>query len=199
MPTVQDVMTRDVRSVGRSDALGRVRDLVRSEHIGMVPVLEGSGEVAGVVTASDLVAGGVSRVDVADVMSTDVVTVPPDLSLTDAAQQMVDRRVHHLVVTDEGKMVGVVSSFDLIEALAARAKRAVAPASPIGMHAVVGDRIVIRGHAVGGKDRRGIITGVRGADGAPPYTVQWLDDPHDEPHSVIFFPGTDADLEHHDG
>jgi hypothetical protein len=26
--------------------------------------------------------------------------------------------------------------------------------------------------------------------------VQWLDDPHDEPHEVLFFPGPDADIEH---
>jgi len=59
------------------------------------------------------------------------------------------------------------------------------------MDANVGDRIVVRGHQVGDGDRRGEIVEVHGADGAPPYVVRWSDG-----HQGLFFPGSDATVEH---
>lgn len=60
------------------------------------------------------------------------------------------------------------------------------------MQARVGDRIVIRGHRVGQPLRDGEVLEVRGSDGGPPYIVRWEDDGHE----TLFFPGSDADVEH---
>lgn len=60
------------------------------------------------------------------------------------------------------------------------------------MQARVGDRIVIRGHRVGRPIRDGEVLEVRGPDGGPPYVVRW----EDNGHETIFFPGSDADVEH---
>ena len=60
------------------------------------------------------------------------------------------------------------------------------------MKARVGDRIVIRGHHVGEPIRDGEILEVRGPDGGPPYIVRW----EDTGHETLFFPGSDADVEH---
>jgi amino acid transporter len=64
------------------------------------------------------------------------------------------------------------------------------------MKAEVGDKLVIRGHAIGMKERHATIVEVRGADGAPPYVVHWDDELTDEPHDHLFYPGPDADVEH---
>jgi hypothetical protein len=64
------------------------------------------------------------------------------------------------------------------------------------MKASVGDKLAIRGHAVGTVERRATIVEVRGADGGPPYVIRWDDDPHDVPQEHLFFPGSDADVEH---
>ena len=60
------------------------------------------------------------------------------------------------------------------------------------MHASVGDRIIIRGHRIQEPDRDCEILEVRGSDGGPPYLVRW----DDSGHETLFFPGTDAELEH---
>jgi hypothetical protein len=60
------------------------------------------------------------------------------------------------------------------------------------MHASVGDRIVIKGHHLGEPDRDGEVIGVHGPDGTPPFTVRWGDDGHES----LFFPGSDASLQH---
>jgi hypothetical protein len=61
------------------------------------------------------------------------------------------------------------------------------------MQAAVGDRIIIKGHRVGEPDRDGRILEVRGADGGPPYLVQWEEDGHEG----LFFPGIDAEIHHY--
>jgi hypothetical protein len=60
------------------------------------------------------------------------------------------------------------------------------------MRATAGDRIIVKGHRVGEPDRDAKILEVRGADGEPPYLVEWDDDGH---HG-LYFPGPDAVVEH---
>ena len=59
------------------------------------------------------------------------------------------------------------------------------------MHARVGDRLVVEGVHVGVARRVGLITGVRHADGTPPYEVRWLDDGH----VSVVHPGPESHLE----
>ena len=60
------------------------------------------------------------------------------------------------------------------------------------MHATIGDRIVIHGHRIGQPDRDAEVLEVRGEDGEPPYVVRW----GDSGHEALFFPGSDASIEH---
>lgn len=62
------------------------------------------------------------------------------------------------------------------------------------MKASVGDRIVVRGHQIGERERHGEILEVRGPDGAPPYLIRWSDDGHE----ALVFPGSDVTIEHVD-
>ncbi|MFG1699060.1 DUF1918 domain-containing protein [Nonomuraea sp. NPDC049309] len=55
------------------------------------------------------------------------------------------------------------------------------------MFATVGDRLLVHGNTVGEFDRGGVITEVRGPDGAPPYVVAF-----DDGHTGIVIPGPDA-------
>ena len=61
------------------------------------------------------------------------------------------------------------------------------------MKAEVGDKLTIRGHTVGQKERHATIVEVHGEDGAPPYVVHWDDDRGEADH--LFFPGSDADID----
>ena len=58
------------------------------------------------------------RLRVRDVMICDVVTVPPDLPVTKAAQLLIERRIHRLPVVDGEKLVGIVSSLDFTRIVA---------------------------------------------------------------------------------
>lgn len=58
------------------------------------------------------------------------------------------------------------------------------------MQASVGDRLHVRGNAVGQPDRSGEIIEVRGSEGGPPYVVRF-----DDGHTGLVFPGPDAVVE----
>ncbi|MCA2218994.1 DUF1918 domain-containing protein [Jidongwangia harbinensis] len=59
------------------------------------------------------------------------------------------------------------------------------------MFAHIGDRLVVEGTHLGDVRRVGIITAVTHTDGAPPYTVRWLDDGR----TSLIFPGPAARVE----
>ena len=59
------------------------------------------------------------------------------------------------------------------------------------MKANVGDELVVKGLHIGDPERKGVIAEVHGANGAPPYLVQWSDG-----HESSFFPASDTVVEH---
>ena len=60
------------------------------------------------------------------------------------------------------------------------------------MQAHIGDRIVIKGHRVDEPVRDCEVIEVHGPDWGPPYLVRWSDSGHE----TLFFPGSDAAIEH---
>lgn len=61
------------------------------------------------------------------------------------------------------------------------------------MRAAVGDRLIIKSHHIGEPDKGAQILAVQGPDGEPPFRVRWEDDGHE----ALFFPGSDAVVEHY--
>ena len=61
-----------------------------------------------------------------------------------------------------------------------------------GLHAVVGDRLIVRRVHVGEPVRDAEILEVRGEDGSPPFVVRWSDTGHE----AYVFPGPDAHVQH---
>jgi signal-transduction protein with cAMP-binding, CBS, and nucleotidyltransferase domain len=194
MRHVSDVMSSKVHTVKLGQSVGLVRDMMLDGNIHGIPVIDKDGSVAGIVTSSDLVEELPPDLGVAAVMSEKVVSVGPDATLVDAARAMLDGRIHHLMVLDGDQVAGIVSSFDLLRELAGEVEAQQSSTVAGRRTAQPGDLIVIRSHKVGFSERAGRIVEARGADGGPPYLVQWHDDPHDEPHEVLFFPGSDAEI-----
>jgi len=119
---VRDVMTPANR-VTTVTADVSVRELIgtmfRERHTGY-PV-EGNGEVVGLVTLED--ARAVNEVErdaytVGDVMTTELVTVTPELDVMDALNELQDNPVGRLVVTDaDGEFRGLLTRSDVMTAL----------------------------------------------------------------------------------
>ena len=111
---IADLMVKNVTTVGPHDALSTARDKMHKKRIGALPVVGPDGEALGIVTATDLVEETQAE-RVEDVMTVGVWQVPAYNEVSVAARVMRKHKIHHVVVTHEKKVVGILSSFDLLK------------------------------------------------------------------------------------
>ena len=111
---VSDLMTSSVITVTRHQTLDHARDLMERHGIHAVPVVSQDHEAVGVLSSADLIGDLAGETLIGQVMTREVYTVPSYSGLHIAARMMRNHRIHHLIVTHEKKVVGIVSSFDLL-------------------------------------------------------------------------------------
>lgn len=112
--SVRDIMALDVIVAKPSDVLGGVREIMDAHNIHCLPIVDDEDQLVGLITSSDLMPGFSSKIPVSRIMSTKVYTLTPDADVVTAAQMMRQYRIHHVAVTDGNKVVGVLSSLDLL-------------------------------------------------------------------------------------
>ena len=125
MDTVRDVLARKGSHVWSVEPGTTVLDtlkLLAEKDIGAVLVCEASRPV-GVFSERDyarqVILKGKSSKDtpVREVMTGKVVFVAPDRTVEDCMAIMTDRRIRHLPVLEEGKLIGLVSIGDVVKAI----------------------------------------------------------------------------------
>jgi CBS domain-containing protein len=141
---ISQLMTEAAVTDSPDDTLAEASAKMRGEQTGSLLIMEGD-RLMGIVTERDVlrtVAEGQDpkSVSLTDVMTTDVVTITPDTQLKEAAEIMFQKWFRHLpVVTEEGKVVGIVSLRDLL-ALVAEGMQEPATLQALTGHKLVRDR-----------------------------------------------------------
>jgi CBS domain-containing protein len=111
----------DVFAVREDDDIGVAVALLNDKNIGAVVVRDASEGVVGILSERDVVRQlGVNGPEalgmrVKDCMTPDPFTCSPEASVDDLMAQMTEKRVRHLPVTAQGKVVGVVSIGDVVK------------------------------------------------------------------------------------
>lgn len=116
---VRDAMTESVLSVGPAHTLRQVARLMADRKVGAAVVMDPAADGPGILTERDLllaVAAGqdVETVTAMDHLTPDAVTATPDWPLDKAAAAMLAGGFRHLVVSDQGEIVGVLSVRDVV-------------------------------------------------------------------------------------
>lgn len=97
-----------------------IREL-HDRRVGALVVMDGSGELLGVVSERDVVrelarrGAEALRDKVAAIMTRDVITAGPDETIDQCLGRMTDRRIRHLPVVEDERLVGLVSIGDLVK------------------------------------------------------------------------------------
>ena len=128
---VMDRMRRSPVSVNRSDTLHHALRTLETWKIRHLPVVEGD-RLVGIVSDRDLKKAApspfdrdtaeefvrfTSAVTVKEVMSKEVVTTSPHCPIEEAAALMFEKRIGALPVVQEGRLVGIITETDVLEAL----------------------------------------------------------------------------------
>ena len=175
MQLIAALMTGEVITVGPTDDVDAARALMQTNDVNAVPVVTEEGRVEGILTTTDLLYEPDDLSSVDAVMSGPVLTATSDVEVATAAALLRDHGIHHLVVVGtEGKLAGILSSWDLLGALAAEV-RALTASGVVRPAVQEGDQLYERPLA-GGPERRGDVIEVLGKDGEPPWVVQWEGD-----------------------
>ena len=111
---IDDIMVRKVVTARPFETVGTARERMRAKKVHALPVIDDEGQPVGILTASDLMDGVPDDLELRAVIAPKVFTVPRYDGVHIAARVMRNHGIHHVVVTDEKKIVGVLSSFDLL-------------------------------------------------------------------------------------
>ncbi len=143
-PIARNLMTTDVVTIPPDMPVTSIARLLADRGISGVPVLDADGALLGLVTLADLVtrlshathtvppwlrwlfADTAKAADhyarthgfvAEEVMTSDVVTVPPDTSASAIAETLERKGIRRVLVTERGQLRGVVSRSDLLRAV----------------------------------------------------------------------------------
>lgn len=119
MMIARDIMTRTVLTIQPEATAQEVAQLLAEYRISGVPVVDARDNIIGIVTEADIISK-VTRegLTVADLMSREVITVDEEMSASDIAALLTERRIKRVPVVREGKLSGIVSRGDIVRAVA---------------------------------------------------------------------------------
>lgn len=112
---IADVMAKQVITAQPHQSVEHVRGMLQRSGIHALPVVGPDDEPVGVISSADLAADLKNGTPVSQIMTPDVKTVPAYNDVSIAARIMRKNRIHHVVVTHEKRVVGIISSYDLLQ------------------------------------------------------------------------------------
>ena len=122
---VSQIMTSDVAVIGESATVRQAAELMASKDISCLVAVR-DDDVVGIFTERDLLTRVVApkrdpaQTTVQEVMSTPVVTVPPDYSVSSASKLLEKTKIRRLVITDNKNLCGVITQTDILRAIKGR-------------------------------------------------------------------------------
>ncbi len=118
---VVELMNKNVITCHPSEKLNTILNKLELFKIAGMPVVD-KGRLVGMISQSDILkgikSGSIGELSVADVMTSNVVTVPPTESAILVAKLMVEKHINRIPIVDNDKVVGIVTRGDIIKAVA---------------------------------------------------------------------------------
>ena len=115
---VGDIVRRKPVVIPRKQSVKDAAEMMTGQRVGSLLVSDDSGEPVGIITDRDLrkvlSAGLKPSTPVEDIMTAPLRTIPSHTVCFDALLEMMNRRVHHLVVEKNGRITGMLSGHDLM-------------------------------------------------------------------------------------
>jgi CBS domain-containing protein len=117
---VKDVMSSPVITIDENASTNRVAELIDKHGLGCIIVISKEGKPLGIITERDLVSRVLAKnikpdsLKAKEVMTTPLITIEPDETISEAARRMNRLNIRRLGVVYKGQLVGLLSSKDIL-------------------------------------------------------------------------------------
>jgi CBS domain-containing protein len=123
-------MQKDVKAVRPDVSVADVIASLADAHVSGVPVVDRHGQMLGVISSTDVLTQEAEAQDTdarttllestlaQDIMTPHPLTIDPDADVREAAREMLYAEVHRLFVVQHGRLIGVISTSDIVRAVA---------------------------------------------------------------------------------
>ncbi|OGI01297.1 MAG: hypothetical protein A2Y25_00870 [Candidatus Melainabacteria bacterium GWF2_37_15] len=138
---VKDIMTTDLVTIQENTTIRDAIKIFSSNEVSGLPVTNQDDELTGVLSASDILQNESVHTfytlpykkdfvleliedskffdqPVSTIMSEELYTIEPDATIARMAAIMYEKKIHRLLVTEYNKLIGIVTTFDLLKLLA---------------------------------------------------------------------------------
>jgi CBS domain-containing protein len=118
---VSEVMTAEPSTATPETTVGEAYALMKESGFRHLPVVS-DDKLLGIFTMTDIGRLGAQVPEImartlADVMTRELITIAPEERIEVAAAKMASRKIHCLLVVVQGRLVGIVTTYDLLDAL----------------------------------------------------------------------------------
>ena len=117
---ISHVMAKTLWTAAMEDTAEKVEELLSRRSLSAVPVVDENGGVFGIISAADILHLHAAKRNPKAVRAWELCTykpivVPPNTSITEVAKLMVEHKIHHVLVTENGKLLVIVSALGFVE------------------------------------------------------------------------------------
>lgn len=118
---VREIMNKDVKTIEPDESVQEAAAKMSRHSIGSLIVIKG-GSLQGIITERDILSKVVAKsldassTKVSNIMTKAVVMISPDRDIEDAAEVMVEKDIKKLPVLKGDKLIGIVTSMDIVVA-----------------------------------------------------------------------------------
>ncbi len=132
----KDIMVRNIDTATPSMSIDDLCEIFQTKNIKGVPVVDAGGRLRGIVTESDVVFGGLGRggnrfmspaegrlpgpgpTTVGEIMTEPAISAEEDTPVEKIAEIMWKMRIHRVPICRKGRLLGIISTLDICQALA---------------------------------------------------------------------------------
>ncbi len=117
MNMLRNIMTENVATVSSNQTIQEAAEIMKQNNVGSIPVVD-NGQICGIITDRDITlrstAEGLNNsTSVSQVMSTNLVSGTPEMTVEEAADVMAQNQIRRLPVVENNQLCGIVALGDL--------------------------------------------------------------------------------------
>lgn len=110
---ISEIMTENVQAGSVPGTINNIYEILREQKLSGVPIVKKqTGELAGVITRSDLIKNP-DEDQVAMVMSRNPITASPEEDVISVVHKMINNKIRRVPITEDNQLVGIVTSADI--------------------------------------------------------------------------------------